>query len=180
MLTAVLAALLLQQAPPAGGVVWETPVAPEAAVEGQASLSPLTAPTLPAWALADPFAWERSQCSPMIRREPIMEDCQLRVRAQLTAELGKSLPPGLDPAAVPRSCVPTESAGGGFEVSCKPPERVAAAPIGPREQICDSRPQRVPGGGVTFTSTCRPAREEAAGGLAVRLGGDGLRFGRGD
>ena len=36
MLTAVLAALLLQQAAPAGPIVWETPVAPEPAAEAEA------------------------------------------------------------------------------------------------------------------------------------------------
>ena len=180
MLTAALAAILLQQAPLAGRVVWETPVATDPAVEADATPRRSIAASLPAWALADPFAWERSQCSPLIRHEPNMEDCQLRVRAQLAAELGPSLPPGLDPAAVPRSCVPTETGSGGFEVSCKPPERVAAAPLAPREQICDSRPQRASGGGVSFASTCRPLGEDTAGGLAVRLGDDGLRFGRGD
>ncbi len=180
MLTAALAVMLLQHAPFAGGVVWETPVTPDPAVEAEATPAQSSAPILPTWALADPFAWERSQCSPLVRREPVMEDCQLRVRAQLAAELGRDLPPGLDPAAVPRSCVPTKSASGGYEVSCKPPERIAAAPIGPQEQICDSRPKRVPGGGVSFASTCRPAGDDTAGGLAVRLGGDGLRFGRGN
>ena len=174
MLTAILAALLLQQAAPAGPIVWETPVAPEIAVEAEAEPSTVrpTSPVLPAWALADPFAWERSQCNPLIRREQTMEICQARVRTQLADALGDALPPGLAPSAVPEACVPAATEGGGFAVTCKPPERAAVAPSAPREQVCDSRPQRLPNGGLSFASDCRPASGDTRkDGLAFRLGG---------
>lgn len=172
MLTAVLAALLLQQATPVRPIVWETPVAPEPAVEAEAPTALSAAPTLPAWALADPFAWERSQCSPLIRREPTMEICQARVRADLAASLGADLPPGLAPSALPEACVPVETGSGAYAVTCKPPERAGAAPPAPREQVCESRPQRLPNGGMSFASNCRPASGESSkDGLSFRLGG---------
>jgi hypothetical protein len=62
MLTALALALALQQS-----VVWETPapIIEEAPPEVAA---PVT--TLPDWAVADPFGWERSQCNPMIACRP--------------------------------------------------------------------------------------------------------------
>ncbi len=171
MLTAVFFALLLQQAAPAAPIVWETPIAPDA-VEVEAATAALpAAATLPAWALADPFAWERSQCSPLLRREPTMEVCQARVRTELAASLGEALPPGLALAALPETCVPTETGSGAYAVTCKAPERSAVAPPAPREQVCDSRPQRLPNGGISFASDCRPASGESKDGLAFRLGG---------
>lgn len=74
MLTAFALALVLQQA-----VVWEEPaqiVEPEPA--------PIVAAAqveLPDWAIADPFSWERSQCSPLVRGDVPLEICQTRVRA---------------------------------------------------------------------------------------------------
>ena len=65
MLTALAVALMLQQA--AGMISWDLPIEsdPNAPVA-----TPAAPPVvLPDWALADPFAWERSQCSPIIRKD---------------------------------------------------------------------------------------------------------------
>ena len=166
MLTAVFAALILQQSAPAQTVVWDTPPEPAPV----AAASPPTTPTLPDWALADPFAWERSQCSPLMRREPTMEVCQARVRAELAANLGDALPPALAPSGTPEPCAPT--AGDDYAVQCGTPPRAAVAAASPREQVCDTRPQRQPNGGVVWASECRPASGEARkDGLSFRLFG---------
>ena len=58
---AVVAAVILQQA--AGQVVWQEPAPPELVV------APTPAPSaLPDWARADPYGYERSECSPLMRK----------------------------------------------------------------------------------------------------------------
>lgn len=88
---AVVFALMLQQAV-TGQVVWSEPAPPLAAVA-------LVAPTthnLPDWARADPFGYERSECSPMIRKaDETQEACQARVRGELASDLGDALPAAL-------------------------------------------------------------------------------------
>ena len=93
MNTALLFALMLQQA--AAGVVWSDDPPPP--VEEVVVAAPV--PVLPAHALADPFGWERSQCSPFIRKDEPLEHCQARVRVTLAAVLGDRLPDGLRPSA---------------------------------------------------------------------------------
>lgn len=158
MLTALALALVFQQS-----VVWETPppVVEEAPPEVAA---PVT--TLPDWALADPFGWERSQCSPLVSREPV-DVCQARVRAELSAALGDRLPAGLRPAGEPAPCLAAPDDDGKYPVQCGAPERQAAASVTPRIQDCRSRPQRQ-GGSVAFVTDCR-ADDESSRGLSINL-----------
>ena len=160
MLTAFALTLVLQQA-----VVWETP-APPAGVEPVERPAPIS--DLPPWALADPFGWERSQCSPLVTREPL-DVCQTRVRADLSAALGDRLPPGLRPAGEPVPCLATPGDDGKYPVQCGAPERQAAAAVTPTIPNCRPRAQRQ-GGSVAFTTDCRSDGADA-GGLTVRLGG---------
>ena len=160
MLTALALAMVLQQA-----VVWETPA--PAPNPGSAEIAP-PASDLPAWALADPFAWERSQCSPLVSREPV-EVCQARVRVELSAAMGERLPAGLRPAGEPVPCLATPADDGAYPVQCGLPERQAAATVTPTVPDCRSRPQRQ-GGSVAFVTDCRP-QGESEGGLSFRLGG---------
>lgn len=154
--------LALQQTP--GAVVWETPPAePVEAVEVTET------PDLPAWALADPFGWERSQCSPLVRGEEPMAACQSRVRADLSLALGDRLPAGLRPADAPTPCQATPSADGSFPVECREPERRVAAANKVQDQVCESRPRRE-GGAVAFVTECRPAGATSERrGLSFRL-----------
>ena len=162
MLTAFALAGVLQQA-----VVWEEPalvVEPEPA--------PIVAAAqveLPAWAIADPFSWERSQCSPLVRGDVPLEICQARVRAELSAALGDRLPAGLRPADEPAPCQATPDESGAYPVQCGVPERRAAAIVTPTITDCRSRPQRQ-GGSVAFVTDCRPEGQNE-GGLSFRLFG---------
>ena len=89
---AVVFAVMLQQAA-TGRVVWETPPPPP--VEAAA---PADVPVIPDYARADPYGYERAECSPFVRRaDETMEACQQRVRTALAANLGGALPPGLAP-----------------------------------------------------------------------------------
>ena len=59
---ALVAAVILQQAAP-GQVVWQEPAPPEPVVAEAPA-----APALPDWARADPYGYERSECSPLMRK----------------------------------------------------------------------------------------------------------------
>lgn len=146
MLTAFALAMVLQQA-----VVWETP-APALEAEPVEIAAPVS--DLPAWALADPFAWERSQCSPLVSREPL-DVCQARVRVELSAALGDRLPAGLRPAGEPVPCLATPGDDGAYPVQCGLPERQAAATVTPTIPDCRPRAERQ-GGSVAFVTDCRP------------------------
>lgn len=177
MLTAVFAALMLQQA--AGMISWSPPPAADAPMPPEASESsaPRAAaprePELPGWALADPFSWERSQCSPMIRKEASMELCQARVRTQLAAALGDRLPPGLQPSGV-EGCRQVSNGQGGYELTCAPPQRQTASSTGtPAPEVCEERPTATGSGGVNFERRCAPATGQTQrDGLSFRIGGD--------
>ena len=152
--------MVLQQS-----VVWETPAPPP-----EAEPAPVAAPVsnLPAWALADPFGWERSQCSPLVSREPL-DVCQARVRAELSAALGDRLPAGLRPAGEPVPCLATPGDDGKYPVQCGTPERQTAAAVTPT--VPDCRPRAVrQGGSVAFVTDCRPEGASSQG-LSFRLGG---------
>ena len=153
-------AMVLQQA-----VVWETP-APVAPVDPAAVAAPTT--ILPDWALADPFGWERSQCSPLVNREPL-EVCQSRVRVELSAALGDRLPAGLRPSDDPVPCLAAPGDDGKYPIQCGTPERQAAATVTPTIQDCRQRPQRQ-GSSVAFVSDCRSGDEGGAG-LSINLFG---------
>mgnify|MGYP002652497433 CR=1 FL=1 len=86
MIAAAFALLILQQIAPT--VVWDAP-APEAVVETPA---PPPEHNVPAWGLADPFGFERARCSPLVRGQKSMAECQTEVREQL-AKLADSLQP---------------------------------------------------------------------------------------
>ena len=160
MLTAFALVMVLQQA-----VVWETPgPAPEAEpVEIAAPAS-----DLPTWALADPFAWERSQCSPLVSREPL-DVCQARVRVELSAALGDQLPAGLRPTGEPVPCLATPGDDGAYPVQCGVPERQAAATVTPTIPDCRPRAERQ-GGSVAFVTDCR-ADDAGSRGLSINLFG---------
>lgn len=167
MLAAVLALMLQQTA--TGQVVWNEPAPPPAAVAPAAP----TTHNLPDWARADPFGYERSECSPLIRKaDETQEACQARVRIELASDLGGALPAALRPAAAPDSCR-QEAAGDRYAVQCGAPTRNAAPTVALEEQTCDTRPQVQPQGGVAWTQECRPAsgvrREDQ--GLKIHLGG---------
>lgn len=165
MLTALALAVVLQQA-----VVWETP-APvvDAAPVVAAPVVELPVVELPDWALADPFSWERSQCSPLIRGNTPLDTCQARVRAELSAALGDRLPAGLRPAGEPTPCTPTPNDNGAYPIQCGVPERRMAATVTPTIQDCRSRPQRQ-GSSVAFVTDCRTEGANE-GGLSLRLFG---------
>jgi len=160
-----LALALMQQAAPA--VVWDQP-APTAET-ASAPLPPTTA-SLPDWALADPYAYERAHCSPMVRGAAPLETCQAEARAQLAAALGDDLPDALKPVGAPDDCRMAREAGGGsaYAQQCGPQQRSGSALTQPAEQDCRPRPAR--GGG--FTSECRPASGQEGEGLKLRLWGD--------
>ena len=160
MLTAFALAMVLQQA-----VVWETPAPPP---EAEPVETAAPASDLPAWAVADPFAWERSQCSPLVSREPL-DVCQARVRVELSAALGDRLPAGLRPAGAPVPCLATPGDDGKYPLQCGVPERQAAATVTPTVPDCRPRPQRQ-GGSVAFVTDCR-AENAGDGGLSFRLFG---------
>lgn len=167
MTAALFIALMLQQAAPAG-VVWSDAPPPPTKMQAE-----VAAPALPDWALADPYAWERAQCSPLVRKDASMEACQTRVRADLAANLGDQLPAELRPSAALENCAPGAAADA-YAVQCAPRPITGGAPPPMREQVCDPRPQRQPGGGLAFNSECRPAagdRREPDG-LRIRLSGE--------
>ena len=163
MLTAFAMALVLQQAA-GNAVVWETP-----APDPEVSAAPVAAPThLPAWALADPFGWERSQCSPLVSREPL-DVCQGRVRADLSAALGDRMPAGLRPAGEPVPCLATPGDDGAYPVQCGVPERRAEAAATAAVPDCRPRPTRQ-GGSVAFVTDCR-SEDAGSRGLSINLFG---------
>ena len=166
MLTAaVLSVLVLQQAA-TGQVVWTTPVEPVPVA------APVEAPAIPDWAKTDPFGYERSECSPLIRTaSESMEACQNRVRFALAANLGDALPAGLRPTASMDNCR-QEAAGDRYGMQCGAQAR--SVPAGPdlRDRTCNTRPvanrERV----MTYREECtvggQEVREE---GLRINLGG---------
>lgn len=168
MLAVVFAMMLQQAAASAGQVVWEEPAPPPPAV------APVEIPAIPDSARADPYGYERAECSPLIRKSTeTLQACQARVRIALAANLGDALPPGLAPAGAPDDCR-QEAAGDRYALQCGAPDRPARPLVTPQEQTCESRPRARPEGGVAWTEECRPAdgRAPTQEGLKIRLGGD--------
>lgn len=166
---AFVSALVLQQASPAAGqAVWSTP-APEPAAAAPAA----PAPAIPDWARADPYGYERSECSPILRRaDETMEACQARVRAALAANLGSALPSGLTGGDPAQNCR-QEAAGDRYALQCGAPARNGPARAALEERTCETRPRAQPQGGVAWTEECRPVngRRDEDEGLRIRLGG---------
>ncbi|MBB5746622.1 hypothetical protein GGR13_002226 [Brevundimonas variabilis] len=134
MLVVALVAFVLQQT--SGGVVWD----PQPDLRPDAEPPRAAAPTLPDWAIADPFAWERSQCSSLVRGAVSLGACQARVRTELAANLGDALPPALKPTGLEGECLPTDNAATGFAVSCAPQRRERAVVFAPRSACVKTVP----------------------------------------
>ncbi|MGZ9098579.1 MAG: hypothetical protein ACXW3O_02645 [Brevundimonas sp.] len=166
---AVVFAVMLQQAA-TGQVVWAAPVPPEP-VE---TAAPAEVPAIPDYARADPYGYERAECSPLVRAadEP-MDACQQRVRIALAANLGAALPAGLAPVGAVDNCR-QEAAGDRYALQCGAPTRPDRPATAMEERVCESRPRAQAQGGVVWTEECRPAsgRREEDDGLRIRLGGE--------
>ncbi|SDQ41346.1 hypothetical protein [Brevundimonas sp. 374] len=163
MIAAAFALLILQQAAPT--VVWDAP-APEAVVE---TPTPPFEHNVPAWGLADPFGFERARCSPLVRGQQSMAECQTEVREQLAIAMGSDLPEALRPSGMAGDCqmIRASAAGSDYAVQCGAQSRTAAAPSSLREMDC--RPRPVEGG---FSSECRPVDGADKKGLSLTLWGD--------
>lgn len=163
---AVVFAVMLQQAVPAatGQVVWETqaPTVEAAPVR--------EVPPIPDSARADPYGYERAECSPLIRKSSeSMDVCQQRVRVALAANLGAALPAGLAPVGATDECR-QEASGDRYALQCGAPQR-ADRPTAPlQERTCETRPRAQANGGVAWTEECRPESGRGDDGLTVRLG----------
>jgi len=161
---AVVFAVMMQQAV-AGQVVWEAPPTPT-------PVASVEIPAIPDSARADPYGFERAECSPLIRKSTeTMEACQTRVRIALTANLGDALPAGLALAGAPDECR-QEAAGDRYALQCGAPDRPVRASVTPQEQTCETRPRARPEGGVAWTEECRPTdgRAPTQDGLKIQLG----------
>ena len=164
---ATVAAVILQQAA-AGQAVWQEPPPPAAPI-----IEAAAAPALPDWARADPYGYERSECSPLMRKaNESLEACQARVRAALALDLGEALPAGLAGGSVADQCR-QEAAGDRYALQCGAPSRGGIS--GPRlvDRTCETRPRAQREGGVLWVEECRPAdgSEPPEEGLTFRLGG---------
>ncbi|GAA0618706.1 hypothetical protein GCM10009422_12630 [Brevundimonas kwangchunensis] len=169
MLAAVFASVLVMQQAASGQVVWNAPAPTEPETPA------IAAPPIPDWARNDPYGYERSECSPLIRKaDETMEACQSRVRFALAANLGDALPAGLSGGGAAENCR-QEAAGDRYALQCGAPSR--SAPTGPvlQERACETRPQARAQGGVAWQQDCRPTgaqpdnRDE---GLRFRIGGN--------
>jgi len=165
MLVHAVIVALLQQTP---SVVWQdaAPV-PEAAEPAPAA----AAVEIPDWARADPFAYERSRCSPLVRGDASLETCQAQTRAALAAALGDDLPAALRPSGSADDCQMMREAAGGsaYAVQCGPQRRDAAVARPLQEQDCRPRPDSRGG----FSSECRPVVQgQEQEGLRLKLWGD--------
>jgi len=168
---AVIAAVILQQAA-AGPAVWQEPASPPPPIV-EAPSAP-AAPALPDWARADPYGYERSECSPLMRKaNESLEACQARVRAALALDLGDALQAGMaggDPADQCRQ----EAAGDRYALQCGAPSRAGISTPRLVDRTCETRPRAQREGGVLWVEECRPAdgSEPPEEGLRLRLGGE--------
>ncbi len=165
---AVVAAVILQQAA-AGQVVWNEPAPPEPLIAEAPA-----APALPDWVRADPYGYERSECSPLMRKaNESLEACQARVRATLAADLGSALPPALAGENAADQCRQA-AAGDRYALQCGAPGRSGLSEPRLVDRTCETRPRAQREGGVTWVEECRPAdgSEPPEEGLKIRLGGD--------
>ncbi len=167
---AIVFVVALQQAA-TGQVVWASPPPPPPAVEAAAAAD---LPPLPDYARADPWGYERAECSPLIRKaSETLETCQQRIRRTLSAHLGAALPAGLAPGDASENCR-QEAAGDRYALQCGAPSRPDRPTAVLEERRCESRPRARPEGGVAWTEDCRPAgtvAEDGDEGLRIRLGG---------
>ncbi len=165
---ALFAAIILQQAAP-GQVVWQEPAPPTPAI-----IEAPTTPVVPDWARADPYGYERSECSPLMRKaNESQEACQARVRAALALDLGDALPPGLAGGDAAEQCR-QEAAGDRYALQCGAPSRAGISTPRLVDTTCETRPRAQREGGVAWVEECRPAdgSKPPEEGLRIRLGGD--------
>ena len=165
---AVVAAVILQQAA-TGQVVWQEPAPPELVVAPTPA-----APALPDWARGDPYGYERSECSPLMRKaNESLEACQARVRTALALDLGNALPRGMVGDEAAERCR-QEAAGDRYALQCGAPGRAGVAAPRLVDRTCETRPRAQREGGVTWVEECRPAdgSEPPEEGLRIRLGGE--------
>lgn len=167
MLAAVFASVLVMQQAAPGRVVWNAPAPVE--VEAPA----IAAPPIPDWARADPFGYERSECSPIIREaDETMEACQTRVRTVLAANLGDALPRGLSPVNAADQCR-QEAADDRYDMQCGATSR--AIPAGPalqEDRACANRPQGQARGGIAWERVCETTHNSQSEGLKWTIGGN--------
>ena len=166
----ILTALVLSQDPTGAGVSspdirWSEPTPEVAAPPAEPP------PPIPDSARADPFGYERAQCSPLIRsREEGLEACQIRVRQELAANLGDDVPEGLALERRAPDCTPGQS--GQRPLECDRPRRESPIVRPTLAQTCRAVPQRDGNDRVTWREECRnDGPEEREEGLRLRLFG---------
>ncbi|MDP2763809.1 MAG: hypothetical protein Q8O54_03115 [Brevundimonas sp.] len=115
------------------------------------------ASALPASAAADPYGYERAECSPLIRSpRETLEACQTRVRRTLAATLGAALPQDLSPETVLR---------------VRPIRPNREARVVPAEKHCETVRSTLPQGAV-YSDLCRDGRAGEEDNLRIRLLGN--------
>ncbi|WP_122464864.1 hypothetical protein [Brevundimonas lutea] len=172
MLMSVFAVLALSQDPTTAGVSspdirWAEPTPEVAAPPAEPP------PPIPDSARADPFGYERAQCSPYVRDEgESLEACQMRVRQALAANLGSDLPEGLALERRAPDCTP--GLEGQRPLECDRPRRQSGIVRPTLAQTCRTVPQSDGNDRVTWREECRTdGAEEEGEGLKLRLfGGD--------
>jgi hypothetical protein len=108
-------------------------------------LSQQAAPALPDGVRADPFGYERAECSPWTRNpDETLEACQVRVRQTLTAALGDAVPDALK---------------SGADLGPRPIRTIPSARVVPDEQHCRIIGSTGPDGRTSHHEQCtdRPA-----------------------
>ena len=164
MIVATVAFMLIEQVAPS--VTWQEAEPAPAATPATPSVD------LPDWARADPFAYERARCSPLVRGETPLETCQAETRFILAGALGDALPAALRPTGAPDDCQMMREASGGsaYAIQCgaRPRDAIAAPVL--QEQDCRPRPDQRGG----FSTACRPTNptRDDEEGLKLKLWGD--------
>jgi hypothetical protein len=167
MLAAVFASVLMMQQAAAGQIVWNTP----APVEPAAPV--VAAPPIPDWARSDPYGYERSECSPLIRQaNETMEACQSRVRIALAANLGENMPRDLTPIAATDQCR-QEASDGRYDMECSTRARseLPSGPVLQEDRACANRPRGQTRGGIAWERVCETTPNSQSDGLKWTFGG---------
>lgn len=177
MIAALMSLMLLSQDPT---IVWS---AEEPGPAPITAAQPVAMPTvdIPEWGRNDPYAWERAQCSPLVRGNEDLGACQSRVRLALDAALGGATPAGLSVRAGDLECSQMAARGDAqaYELACGA-ERAARAEDqafqrqrDAKTDLCDRTP-RSERGSTTWTLACSTPENEdrARGNLESLLRGD--------
>lgn len=153
MLALIATILLIQDAPVFGIILSDDPEPPVEQVVERPK------PNLPAHALSDPFGYERSQCSPYIRKDEPIEHCQVRVRSDLLAVLGDDLPSALRPAKSLENCIPG-TAENNYQIVCNPRQMTLPSQPIVQDRHCVNRPERMANGTIAVSTQCTPIGPE--------------------